>query len=50
MNTLMMHLCDVIIFRDIWISNMLLTGIPGMPGSPFLPGRPPPDTDEPGSP
>ena len=27
-----------------------LTVIPGIPGSPFLPGRPPPDSAEPGSP
>lgn len=29
---------------------LFLTGVPGMPGSPFLPGRPPPDRTEPGSP
>ena len=33
-----------------WLSSLFLTGIPGMPGSPFLPGKPPPDTAEPGSP
>lgn len=33
-----------------WILGFIFTGIPGMPGSPFLPGRPPPDIVEPGSP
>lgn len=32
------------------LSSLFLTGDPGMPGSPFLPGIVPPDTTEPGSP
>lgn len=33
-----------------WIFSFVLTGNPGVPGSPFLPGRPPPGMVEPGSP